>query len=207
MLLEQFLQTTNEIQYLCADKRTQEEDKSRLSSYLGQEINEVNLRHRQQALDEINSTLAQEIIVNSSPTALCAKGFGLTRISENLMDFIKANSQTLEAIDLSDNNLSTVPMLSASFPHLLAINLRENRLKEADCEEMKRRINVNSVHFKPQKYNYEELEIIPLNDRDDDTYVPSQTSRSATTPAAVSSAPPPSKPAPRKREDGSCNLM
>jgi len=160
-MLLQFSNTTLEIQYLTGQERTLTADKRHLESMLGQPANEENLTQREAALTEVNQHLAEAGLNESKPTQITGGYLGLSRLSGSLLDYIKQHQETLETINLSNNNLSSLPLdfTTLALPRLQTINLDGNRFSQETLAELSRQYQ-NLVSLNHQKGNKIEVKTL-----------------------------------------------
>jgi hypothetical protein len=163
MLAVQFLQTTKEIQSLCASKRISAQVKVTLEAFLGQEVNDANLLGREQTLENINSRLAKEVIEGTFFTEIRADNLGLTRLPKSLLLFLVRYQEQIKSIRLGSNYLRSVPLDILRLPSLEIIDLRHNCLTTGECEKIKQATTCQ-VFLEPQQSLYEEFDLIRLDD-------------------------------------------
>ncbi len=163
MLVMQFLQTTKELQSLCASKLISEQDKAILGRFIGQEVNDANFFCRNQALEKLNSQLAKKVVDAPMMEKICANDLGLTRIPQNLLEVLLRNQVVIKTINLSNNSLRFLPIEILTLPSLESIDLRLNYFTPKECEKLQK---VKTVQFllDPQQMQYETFEEIALQD-------------------------------------------
>lgn len=149
-MLEQFLNTSFEIDTLLADKLLSEQYKAKLRPLVGQPASIEGLAARNKVLDEINNILAHDAIVASDCISLFAKNLRLTRISSVLFEFINTNQATLENIFLSGNNLVTLPFNLLRTLKLKKCELSHNYLDQETIDNFSSNFSY-PVKITPQK--------------------------------------------------------
>ncbi len=201
MLAVQFLQTTKEIQSLCASKRISAQARVTLEAFLGQEVNDANLLCREQALENINLRLAKEVIEGTFFTEIRADNLGLTRLPKSLLLFLVRHQEQIESINLANNYLRSVPLDILQLPCLKIIDLRHNCLTTGECEKIKQSTTCQ-VFLCPQQSLYEEFDIINLDDESPPVLLSGGPVKAA--PPAASPNPPPSSQREKRRSSECC---
>lgn len=149
-MLAQFTQTTDEINDLLTSVWAVFKDKDRLKPYLQQSFSEENLAARNKILAEINEEIGVGIIADSTPSHIKASLKGLTRIPQNLLNFISTNAQTLKQISFRGNNLRSVPLSILELPNLECLVLAENRLSAGSIDQIKGQMDPDILKIIPQ---------------------------------------------------------
>lgn len=136
-MLQQFNATSEEIVYLLSNDRLRSDEQTQLEYMKGQDKTQANLEQREITINELNNRLAQAALRECSSTKISCGALGLTRVPQNIIALLQEHQATLESIDLSDNNLSTLDFSQFHFRNLKSLDLSSNRLSEDDISKIR----------------------------------------------------------------------
>jgi|GEM_PF-4385283 len=152
-MLTQFLNTTSEIEALLADNFVPDSAKIKLNLLSGQKATEAHLAERNRILEAVNNELAKDALASATPNELTVSTLGLSRLPSTILQFIQQHHTTLQVVNFSHNNLTSLPIEEIGSLTLTTLDLHSNRFSLEAIAAIKTLDVARIAVLEPQKKN------------------------------------------------------